>query len=175
MKTRSIVIAAAAICLLSSRANGGEQYARLAPIGSFAAYVYADENSTSLGIDAQMAADYVAGLLGKGGITTSQDSGTFIQVCIYSTALRNIQDRAQVMNTHAFTITVECIRPTENGHEMLWRDLHYGGYTGMSAEFIVNEIQSMIDKSVNAFCGDYARDRRSGTSAEPAGMRRAGA
>lgn len=176
MKFRNIAIAAAVLVGLgSNRAHGGEQFASLAPARSFAAYVYADENSTSLGINSQRAADYVAGLLNQGGAATDPESGTYFRVCIYSTALRNIYDRAQVVNTHAVTIMIECFRTSENGRELIWRDLNYGGYGGVSADYIVNEIQTTIEKSVAAFCADYARDRKSGVSAENAGLRRPGA
>lgn len=176
MKFRNIAIAAAVLVGLgSSRAHGGEQYARLAHIRSFAAYVYADDNSTSLGINSQRAVDYVASLLNQGGVATDPESGTYFKVGIYSTALRNLYDRAQVMNTHAVTITIECFRVTSNGHEMIWRDLNYGGYSGVTADFIVNEIQSTIENSVAAFCADYAQDRKGGVTAENAGLRRPGA
>jgi hypothetical protein len=176
MKFRNIAIAAAVLVGFgSSRAHGSEQYASLAPVRSFSAYAYADGNSTSLGIDAQRAVDYVAGLLNQGGVATDPESGTYFQVYIYSTALRSIYDRAQVVNTHAVTIMIECFRASESGRELIWRDLNYGGYGGVSADYIVNEIQATIEKSVAAFCADYARDRSGGATAENAGLRRPGA
>lgn len=145
-----------------------QRFAPLSCTQGFAVYCYVDDNSRALGFDPQGGANYVVNLLQGAGVPFDSESAVAIRLSIYSVNLRSIGDPSLGSSTNAVTITLECVRVTDQGLLVLWRDLLYGGYEGVTAQYIINEVQAYTTGLVKSLALDYHRDvARKSASSEP--------